>query len=236
MKTDSVDELTWSQRWSSWFRRRTDVSSSADQWRRDHHGVAGAASRLRERERVPVTRVDDRTTFDAQWVESLAEEAEALLRSEGTIRNGKWNAQPGPVASALLDSIPLAGVVQRETGALVQAPRGGTYIGYRGREDRLDFHLDDFRFGEINLMLCLRHEMPESGDPSATVFIGKDSYETHVLQPGEFLIFDGCFAPHGRTPLGPGEEVTLLALAFVGCLPRTFVDGSLPEPDERGEG
>ncbi|MCS6712007.1 hypothetical protein JSY14_08235 [Brachybacterium sp. EF45031] len=161
----------------------------------------------------------------------LSTEAEETLESKGYLHNGKWNAVVGQAGYDFLDSFAIPSVIEAHTGLKVTEPHGGTYIAYLNAGEKLDFHLDDFSFGEVNMLLCVKHEgVPDGSDGSGTVFIGHHGYEKYVLMPGDFLIFDGAFTPHGRTPLVAGERVILLALAFNTTFPRNIDETSLPEP------
>jgi hypothetical protein len=75
--------------------------------------------------------------------------------------------------------------------------------------------VDKFGFGEVNLILCLKHDrLAAAPTVSTTVFIGTDGYLECDLVPGDCVVFDGALTPHGRTPLGAGERVTLASFGF----------------------
>ncbi|MEU3906215.1 tetratricopeptide repeat protein [Streptomyces goshikiensis] len=79
----------------------------------------------------------------------------------------------------------------------------------------LDFHVDEFGFGEANLILCPKHEhLAAPPMVSCTVLINADGYLECDLAPGGCVVFDGALTPHGRTPLGAGESVILVSFGF----------------------
>ncbi|MFD6181984.1 hypothetical protein [Streptomyces goshikiensis] len=76
-------------------------------------------------------------------------------------------------------------------------------------------HVDEFGFGEANLILCLKHEhLAATPAVSCTVFIDADGYLECDLAPGDCVVFDGALTPHGRMPLGAGERVILVGFGF----------------------
>ncbi|MFI1015806.1 hypothetical protein [Streptomyces sp. NPDC020965] len=71
------------------------------------------------------------------------------------------------------------------------------------------------RFGEANVLLCLKHEhLAAIPTVSCTVSIDADGSLACDLTPGDCVVFDGALTPHGRTPLGAGENVILVSFGF----------------------
>ncbi|WP_317621503.1 hypothetical protein [Streptomyces sp. CBMA123] len=120
----------------------------------------------------------------------------------------------GTVRAAYLAGRSIAAVVARSTGLEVGQPHNGVYIAYEEGQF-LDFHVDEFGYGEANLILCLKHTLP-TGAPrvSTTVFINADGYLECDLAAGDCVVFDGALTPHGRTPLSAGESVALISFGF----------------------
>ncbi|MFF4392871.1 hypothetical protein ACFY0G_40050 [Streptomyces sp. NPDC001552] len=145
----------------------------------------------------------------------MAEEAEKALAADGYLHNGKWNAAVGEAANRFAGQVDLASVVARSTGLEVEQPHNGVYTAYLEEGQFLDFHVDEFGFGEANLILYLKHErLAAARTVSCTVFIDADGYRECDLAPGDCVVFDGALTPHGRTPLGAGEHVILVSFGF----------------------
>ncbi|AXE23538.1 hypothetical protein C0216_08745 [Streptomyces globosus] len=174
------------------------------------HAVRGLTAQAR----VQPSHVRDQP-FPADLLTSMTEEAEKAIAADGYLHNGKWNAPVGDAANLFAGQVDLAAAVARASGLEVEQPHTGVYIAYLEEGQFLDFHVDEFGFGEANLILCLKHEhVPVAPTISATVFIGADGYRACDLAPGDCVVFDGAFTPHGRTPLGPGESVILISFGF----------------------
>ncbi|MFD9303247.1 hypothetical protein ACFWCB_11420 [Streptomyces sp. NPDC060048] len=121
----------------------------------------------------------------------------------------------GEAANRIAGQVDLAAVVARSTGLEVDQPHNDVYIAYLEEGQFLDFHVDEFGFGEANLLLCLKHEhLAATPTVSCTVFIDADGYLECDLAPGDCVVFDGALTPHGRTPLGAGESVILVSFGF----------------------
>lgn len=210
-----TDELTWSQHWSTWLRWKTTVKSDPVVWDRTFLTMGDEVAELSRHQRVASRFFTDHEIFPVGDLSAMTEEADASVRTAGFMHNGKWNAPVGPAAHAFVDRFELAATVSELTGVEVDEPQGATYIAYLETGGHLDFHLDDFHYGEVNLILCLRHSLGNAdGIPSSTVFIEKTGYRRCPLMPGEFVLFDGAFTPHGRTPVAAGEQVLLVSFSF----------------------
>ncbi|GIH98189.1 hypothetical protein [Planobispora takensis] len=213
--TSETGELSWSQRWTTWLRERTTVRSGREYWEGTFPAISEEIMKLDRNMRITPRFVADHDLFTLESISGMTEEAVAALRSEGFIHNGKWNAPVGPAALDFVDRHHLSELVSELTGVDVEEPQGATYIAYFEAGGHLDFHLDDFHYGEVNLIICLRHVVPDSTrNPSATVFIQSGGYRSCPLETGSFVLFDGAFTPHGRTPLAEGEEVILVSFSF----------------------
>ncbi|MFD7827315.1 tetratricopeptide repeat protein [Kitasatospora sp. NPDC059803] len=203
----------WSGQWTSWLQSNT-TARTPDRWAEDFPAVRGAVRALTAHQRVQPRHLRDQP-FPAELISAMAQEAEEALTANGYLHNGKWNAAVGDAANRFVGQVDLAAVVTESTGLEVEQPHNGVYIAYLEEGQFLDFHVDEFGFGEANLILCLKHERSAATPTvSATVFIGADGYRACDLAAGECVVFDGAITPHGRTPLGAGERVTLISFGF----------------------
>ncbi|RAG80680.1 hypothetical protein DN069_36915 [Streptacidiphilus pinicola] len=208
--------LNWGQHWTHWLRWKTTVKSDPNVWKRTFPTIADEIAELNSRQRIASQFVTAHELFTAENLSAMTTEAAAALRSAtGFIHNGKWNAPVDSAALDFIDRVGLATLVSELAGVEVEEPQGATYIGYFEPGQFLDFHVDDFSYGEVNLIICLSH----TGDglsehPSSTVFIERDGYRLCNLHAGDYLLFDGAFTPHGRTPVAAGEEVVLVSFSF----------------------
>ncbi|MFF1909288.1 tetratricopeptide repeat protein [Kitasatospora sp. NPDC058218] len=203
----------WSGQWTSWLQSNT-TARTPDRWAEDFPAVRGAVRGLTAHQRVQPRHLRDQP-FPAELISAMAQEAEEALTANGYLHNGKWNAAVGDAANRFVGQVDLAAVVTESTGLEVEQPHNGVYIAYLEEGQFLDFHVDEFGFGEANLILCLKHERSAATPTvSATVFIGADGYRACDLAAGECVVFDGAITPHGRTPLGAGERVTLISFGF----------------------
>lgn len=168
--------------------------------------------------------LDLRGDFEALAFESMASEADSMLRSAGRRHNGKWNAPVGPSVARFVDESGFVSLVRAFSDVRLGEVLGATFIAYDGVGEHLPIHLDDAGFGEANVLVCLRHGWLE-GEGSATVFLTAAGVHSHVLEPGMALLFDGAATPHGRTPLSAGEEVVLVSFGFAAERRRSRVDG-----------
>ncbi|MGG8410348.1 tetratricopeptide repeat protein [Streptomyces sp. 12297] len=209
----AAEAAQWSKRWTSWLQSRTTARTPA-RWEEGFPALRDAVRDLTAHERVHPRHLRDQS-FPAELLVGMAEEAEKALAADGYLHNGKWNAAVGEAANRFAGQVDLAAVVARSTGLEVEQPHGGVYIAYLEEEQFLDFHVDEFGFGEANLILCLKHErLAAAPTVSYTVFIDADGYVECDLAPGDCVVFDGALTPHGRTPLGAGESVILVSFGF----------------------
>ncbi|MGE7432740.1 tetratricopeptide repeat protein [Kitasatospora sp. NPDC001175] len=204
----------WSSRWTSWLQSHTTARSPA-RWAEDFPTLRDTVRRLTAHQRVHPCHLRDQS-FPAELIAAMAEEAENAVTADGYLHNGKWNAAVGDAANRFAEQVDLAAVVSRSTGLDVERPHAGVYIAYLGEGQFLDFHVDEFGFGEANLILCLKHAHLTAAPTttSSTVFIGADGYLECDLAPGDSVVFDGALTPHGRTPLSAGESVVLISFGF----------------------
>ncbi|MEU4119832.1 tetratricopeptide repeat protein [Kitasatospora sp. NPDC028055] len=203
----------WSGQWTSWLQSRTTARTPA-RWAEDFPNLRDAVRGLTAHQRVHPSLLRDQS-FPAELIAAMAAEADKAVAADGYLHNGKWNAPVGDAANRFAAQVDLAAVVARSTGLDVEQSHTGVYIAYLEEGEFLDFHIDEFGFGEANLILCLEHERPigRSG-VSTTVFITADGYLECDLAAGDCVVFDGALTPHGRTPLSPGESVTLISFGF----------------------
>ncbi|MCF3181750.1 tetratricopeptide repeat protein [Streptomyces polychromogenes] len=207
-----AEAAQWSRRWTTWLQSRTTARTPA-RWEREFPALRNAVRDLTAKARVQPRHLPDE--FPIESLASMTEEAEKALAGNAYLHNGKWNAAVGEAANRFAKHVNLAAVVARSTGLEVEQPHTGVYIAYLEEGQFLDFHLDEFGFGEANMILCLKHDRPcATPTVSRTVFIGADGYLECDLAPGDCLVFDGAITPHGRTPLSAGEGVILISFGF----------------------
>ncbi|WP_030246864.1 tetratricopeptide repeat protein [Streptomyces sp. NRRL S-350] len=213
---DSAAPTGWSRQWTSWLRSRTTARTTA-RWAEGFPSIRDAMGGL-----APLRRVQPRhlrhtrdQSFPTELISAMAEEAGKAIAAEGYLHNGKWNAAVGDAASHFAEQVDLSAVVAGSAGLDVEQPHAAVYIAYVDEGQYLDFHLDDFGFGEANLILCLGHDRSSrAARSSTTVFIDASGYLECDLAPGDGVVFDGALTPHGRTPLAEGECVTLVSFGF----------------------
>ncbi|RDG36983.1 tetratricopeptide repeat protein [Streptomyces corynorhini] len=208
-----AEAAQWSRRWTAWLQSRTTARIPA-RWAGAFPAMRDTVRSLTAHERVHPRHLRDQS-FPVELLAAMEQEAEKALAADGYLHNGKWNAAVGDAANRFAGQVDLAAVVARSTGLEVEQPHNGVYIAYLEEGHFLDFHVDEFGFGEANLILCLRHErLPSAHAVSTTVFIGADGYRECDLAPGDCVVFDGAVTPHGRTPLSAGESVILISFGF----------------------
>ncbi|WP_331747218.1 tetratricopeptide repeat protein (plasmid) [Streptomyces sp. NBC_00853] len=208
-----TEAAQWSSRWTSWLQSRTTARTPAG-WDEGFPALRDAVRDLTAHERVHPRHLRDQS-FPIDLLADMAQEAEKALAADGYLHNGKWNAAVGEAANRFAGQTDLAAVVARSTSLEVEQPHNGVYIAYLEEGQFLDFHVDEFGFGEANLILCLKHErLTAAPTVSCTVFIDADGYLECDLAPGDCVVFDGALTPHGRTPLGVGESVILVSFGF----------------------
>ncbi|MGW2840580.1 tetratricopeptide repeat protein [Streptomyces sp. NPDC001493] len=216
----------WSSEWTAWLRSRTFVDRPS-QWGRDFPSLQEGVWALADHRRVLPRHLRDQP-FPPELIAAMAEEAEQFLTDgRGYLHNGKWNAAVGEAASRFAAQMDLAAAVELTTGIAVEQPHTAVYLAYQEKGQKLDFHVDNPDFGVANVILCLRHTLPaDAPRASTTVFITGGGYIQYSLRPGEYLVFDGVLAPHGRTPLCAGERVLLVSFGFHGrgASPRTAAE------------
>ncbi|MEU6313055.1 hypothetical protein [Streptomyces sp. NPDC047014] len=203
----------WSRCWTAWLQARSTTRTPAG-WETGFPAIRDAVRDLTAHERVRPRHLREQP-FPAELLAAMAEEAEKTLASEGYVHNGKWNAAVGDAANLFAGQVDLAALVSQATGLEVEQPHTGVYIAYVEEGQFLDFHVDEFGFGEANLILCLKHERPPATPTaSCTVFITAHGYRAYDLAPGDCVVFDGALTPHGRTAVGAGERVILVSFGF----------------------
>ncbi|WP_327681790.1 tetratricopeptide repeat protein [Kitasatospora sp. NBC_00458] len=202
----------WSRRWTAWLQAHTTVGDPT-RWHEDLRALRGAVRSLAVHQRVQPRHLSDQP-FPAQLINAMAAEAEKALATDGYRHNGKRNAAVGEAASRFVTQVDLAALVAQSTRLDVEPPHTGVYIGYTEGQS-LDFHVDEAGLGEANLIICLaRTRRAGTAKASTTVFISAAGYLECDLAVGSGAVFDGALTPHGRTPLGTGEGITLISLGF----------------------
>ncbi|MFI9788845.1 tetratricopeptide repeat protein [Kitasatospora sp. NPDC051984] len=222
----------WSAGWTAWIQSRTTARTPA-RWAENFPGLQGAVRGITAHQRAHprlLRHLRDQS-FAAEPIAAMAQEAENALATAGYLHNGKWNAPVGDAATRFADHVDLAAVVARSTGLEVEQPHTGVYIAYLEDGQFLDFHVDEFGFGEVNLILCLKHDRPSgTATPSSTVFITADGYLECDLAAGDCVVFDGALTPHGRTPVSASESVTLISFGFRARDRASRTPANLPPP------
>lgn len=236
MSAPTTAERAWSVRWTYWIRSRVTIATLSDTAGPQLQEVLDEVARLDEERLTSVTSIPAGEFLAAVTVEELRDEAVRQLDAHGYLHNGKWNAVVDERAEAVLDLVDLPAFVRQRSGVRVGQPRVATYIAYRRTGEFLDFHLDDFSYGSINLILCLEHTTAD-GVLSETVFLTPAGPERYPLRAGEAILFDGAVSPHARTPLRPGEQVLLLSYGFDAIDDdRATRTADMPEPGHRPAG
>ncbi|MFF9402155.1 hypothetical protein [Streptomyces sp. NPDC014744] len=110
---------------------------------------------LSKHQRVHQRHLSDQS-FPIDLIAAMAQEAEKVLAADGYLDNGMWNAAVGDAANHFARQVDLAAVVAQPTGLEVEQPHNGVYIAYLEEGQFLDFHVDEFGFGEANPILCLK--------------------------------------------------------------------------------
>ncbi|MGW6054798.1 hypothetical protein [Streptomyces sp. NPDC055189] len=228
-----AEEVSATLAWTRWFRRTVTVRDLPGPGTVVGRRVDEAAARLADRRLTDRPRTDRPLWFTPERRAALLAEAREGIRSDPEHNNGKVNAKFGPLARELVRTVDLARYVESVTGVAVRPPHASTYLGYLFDGSALELHLDDERYGDITLLLCL-HRKP-SGDGSAgsrTVFLEGRRRRFVDLAEREILVFDGVFAPHGRTPVTGGEEIVLLSFGFRAARNTAGRSGDVEFPPE----
>ncbi|MEU0786685.1 hypothetical protein ABZ341_34590 [Streptomyces sp. NPDC006173] len=86
---------------------------------------------------------------------------------------------------------------------------------YYGPGEMSRLHFDTAEDFEFNLLVCLRRVRSDVQKSTRTYFVdGARKVTTYDLAAGQAVWFNGRWTPHGRTPLGEGEQVVLASLGF----------------------
>ncbi|WP_282793776.1 hypothetical protein [Streptomyces sp. CC224B] len=212
---DDTGQIAATLAWARWFRRTVTVQDLPGPGTEAGRLVDEAAAGLAGRLFTDRPRTDRPAWFTEGRRIALLAEARRGFRTDPEYNNGKVNAKFGVAALELVRTVDLARYVESVTGVAVRAPHASTYLGYLFDGSALELHLDDERYGDITLLLCLHHRPPNEGcTGSRTVFLEGRERRFVELGEREILVFDGVFAPHGRTPVAGGEEIVLLSFGF----------------------
>ena len=156
----------------------------------------------------PLMRSPDWTS--ERVITALAVSAHRSMAVSGYAYNGKRNAPVTERAAALVRKIDIPSYVGQETGIPFTPDLSLLYVVYDEPGAGLGLHLDSRGYSDVNLLLCLEKVTPYPEMESSTVFITSSGRETHELDPGQCLIFEGPSTLHGRTPIRKGERIILL--------------------------
>lgn len=145
---------------------------------------------------------------------------EAAAQKAGAIRvASSWysDVQSAPYDLLLTNSDFLAWVHAR----LDIVPNGfanelaAGYLYYDTAGDRFSPHVDNPETHSINCLVCLKHTLPRDQPPSSLrLYDGSGDHQDVVIGVGEAVLFEAACTPHARTPLGPGEQITLLNIGL----------------------
>lgn len=134
-------------------------------------------------------------------------------RSEARRTPNRSVIKCSPETYGLLNATNVCAYVSTLLGQKVEDEYDGYFIYY----DEGDFsalHVDNV--GPLNLLTCLHHVWPDGPGPRSETYFMESSgrVTTQDLGPGQAVWLHAAQIPHGRTPLGPGEEVILMTLSF----------------------
>jgi hypothetical protein len=120
----------------------------------------------------------------------------------------------GAIADRLAIDNKVIAFVSKFAGGAVRATGIASYMYYKTAGSGIKPHIDTEVFS-LNLMLKLKHQPPHNGLPSTTiVFPASACPEKHHLPVGEAMLLHGSAVLHARTPVGVGEDITLLTIGF----------------------
>ncbi|MFD4356769.1 hypothetical protein ACFWPX_29755 [Nocardia sp. NPDC058518] len=108
--------------------------------------------------------------------------------------------------------------VHRELGVELVSNGVGRYIHYRGTGAHHFIHVDNPSFGDATALVVLDYvppTEPNTGSPTETRFVTSSGVQSFRSEPGNAVVFDGRYLPHGRTPLCEGETVTIALLGMM---------------------
>ena len=112
------------------------------------------------------------------------------------------------------------------------------FIHYFGDQQRCSVHADNPEHYEYNCLIGVLHECPEGVQKSMLRVFEADSVTDVRIDPGSAVIFHSSAIPHGRTPLAPGERISLMSVGFHCASGPGASPGSRTRPvdssDERG--
>jgi hypothetical protein len=153
----------------------------------------------------------------AETLAALQTEA-AGLAATATRSREAWYVDVGPVVHAVLARAALRAWAAQRLGVpvtAITAPVAAGYLFYREAGDRCGLHVDNPRTHSVNCLVCLAHEPATDGSRSVLrVYLGGGRREALALRPGEAVLFEADAYPHERTPIGAGEQVTLLSFGM----------------------
>jgi hypothetical protein len=145
----------------------------------------------------------------------------ALLSEAREVRHraidlpGQRLAHGGRLGQGICLSPALRGWIEEVCGLAVAAEMRSAYLYYEAEGDYCPVHVDVPPGFELSVLALLEHESPEPPrEPSTTFFLTPDGIRRIPLRPGEAMVFHAGAVLHGRTPLGPGERVTLLSIGL----------------------
>jgi hypothetical protein len=152
----------------------------------------------------------------AAVIGSLAKSAAFSASRTGERRgNGQVTATVAQAVRPLLEKLAVREYLQDLVNVELSPEVVLSALVYDSPGAYLKLHLDTRSFGDVIALLCLdRDTFTPGADASATVTVSADTISHTVLTPGECLVMDGPCTPHGRSPLGPDERVTLLLMAY----------------------
>ncbi|MCX5395099.1 hypothetical protein [Streptomyces sp. NBC_00094] len=151
---------------------------------------------------------------DAEFLAEMVDFASSA-RAEAQVRYGRTISACPPEVVGRLDAARVRESVEELYGRSIHAKYLCSFLYYE-EGDFIPLHVDNANRFPLNLLLCLKRVRPEHAKRfSATYFVQSSSVVTgYDLAPGQAAWFHAAETPHGRTPLGPGEEAVLLTLGL----------------------
>jgi hypothetical protein len=161
---------------------------------------------------------DDRLAALVQEARALRADAQPTGDDPG--QAGQFYASPGPAARALVVERGWREIFRRELGFAPRSPYHAGYLYYDRPGAGIVPHVDDPEFAVNVLLMVQRSNGASQG--SATVLHPPEAAPLRVvLAPGEAVLLEAAGLVHGREPMAPGEQVTVLTMGFSRPAPRS---------------
>ena len=126
--------------------------------------------------------------------------------------NGRDLGYPGRIATELAVSRPLVDLVRTHTGDCEPTARAA-YVYYDSRGQGVYPHVDASSYS-LTALFMITHSYRRAPLSHHVHYLPDGRTERFALEPGEMLLFHAASVVHARTPVGPDEAVTILAIGF----------------------